>query len=54
MLRHLVWDPLGDGNAGVQPTYGLPETPSSAIVYAVPEFIWGTSDKMAAAFWKAE
>jgi hypothetical protein len=33
MLGHLVWDAKGDGNAGVQPAYGLLETPSSAIVY---------------------
>jgi hypothetical protein len=36
-LRYLVWDAKGE--AGVQPAYGLLETPSSAIVYAVPEFI---------------
>ena len=30
----------------MQPTYGLLETPSSAIVYAVPEFIWGMSAKL--------
>jgi hypothetical protein len=30
-------------NAGstAQPTYGFPGTPPSAIVCAVPEFIWG-------------
>jgi hypothetical protein len=27
-----------------QPTYGFPGTPPSAIVHAVPEFIWGMSD----------
>jgi hypothetical protein len=32
-------------NAGstAQPTYGFPATPPSAIVHAVPEFIWGMS-----------
>jgi len=35
-------------------TLGCSPTPSSAIVYAVLEFIWGTSAKMAAAFGKAE
>jgi hypothetical protein len=43
-LRYLVWDAKGE--AGVQPAYGLLETPSSAIVYAVPEFIWRMSAKM--------
>jgi hypothetical protein len=34
-------------NAGstAQPAYGFPGTPPSAIVHAVPEFIWGMSDK---------
>ena len=32
-------------NAGstAQPTYGFPGTPPSAIVYTLPEFIWGIS-----------
>jgi len=35
-------------NAGstAQPTYGFPGTPPSAIVYAVPQFIWGISVQM--------
>src|SRR5712692_6757658 len=35
-------------NAGstAQPAYGFPGTPPSAIVHAVPEFIWGMSDRM--------
>jgi hypothetical protein len=52
MLRHR-WDPKGDGNAGVQPPMAYWK-PSSAIVYAVPEFIWGMSAKMSRGLWKAE
>ena len=51
---HLVWDAKGGVKARVQATYGLLETPSSAIVYAVKEFIWGMSAKMSRPFWKAE
>jgi hypothetical protein len=42
---NVVWD---DGNAGntAQPASGFRESPPSAIVYAVPEFIWGMSDSI--------
>ncbi len=38
-------------NAGstAQPAYGFPRTPPSAIVHAVPEFIWGMSVEKRAA-----
>jgi len=38
-------------NAGstAQPTYGFPATPPSAIVHAVPEFIWGISARLSSA-----
>jgi hypothetical protein len=42
-------DVVRDGwNAGstAQPAYGFPGTPPSAIVHAVPEFIWGMSVKI--------
>ncbi len=47
---HLVWDAKGGVKARVQATYGLLETPSSAMVYAVKEFIWGMSAKMSRGF----
>ena len=42
---NVVADTGDDGNAGstAQPACGLQGTPPSAIVYAVPEFIWGMS-----------
>ena len=44
---NVVWDAEDDGNAAstAQPACGFRGTPPSAIVYAVPEFIWGMSDK---------
>jgi hypothetical protein len=44
---NVVADTGDDGNAGstAQPACGLRGTPPSAIVYAVPEFIWGMSVK---------
>jgi hypothetical protein len=38
----VVRDRRNAGNTA-QPTYGFPATPPSAIVHAVPEFIWGMS-----------
>jgi hypothetical protein len=35
---------VGTPEDTAQPTYGFPGTPPSAIVHAVPEFIWGMSD----------
>jgi len=39
------WNQTSFGTAGTpeapRTTYGFPGTPPSAIVYAVPEFIWG-------------
>ena len=44
---NVAWDARDDGNAGstAQPVCGFRGTPPSAIVYAVPEFIWGMSDQ---------
>ena len=44
---NVVWDAEDDGNAGstAQPACGFQGTPLSAMVYVVPEFIWGMSDK---------
>jgi hypothetical protein len=44
----------GTPEATAQPTCGFPETPPSAIVHTVPEFIWEMSGKLLLSELRAE